>query len=208
MIIKIVKVSEPETVPTGKGRSYKKLEVLYVNDKGDRVTKNLVSFKNPSVFSIMSNAKEGEQYDVKNVKNEQTGYFDWAAAQNMSGATVAVSKTEDVKPVETVAEKAPGKVTGSNWETAAERAFRQVLIVRQSQVANAIEYVKAQGAPFGIDDVTDVAAKLETWVFRNENPYQEKPVAAEVVATVANPRGRPKKVAEPTDAIPAETEVV
>lgn len=210
MQITIVKVGLVETIPTDKGRSYNKVEVLYRNERGEVQTKNLISFKNPGVFKEIQSAKEGDVFDVKSTKNDK-GYFDWVSVSKSNGNTdngtevqaVAVQESA-AKPTTVYGEKTTGKVTGSNYETPAERAARQVWIVRQSSISNATNILTANagisGQPYTVGDVTAVAAALEQWVFRSDNPFNAQvaqkaadPVA--VVVTPPKPRGRPKATA-------------
>ena len=70
-----------------------------------------------------------------------------------------------------VAESKPlvGKVTGSNYETAVERATRQRLIVRQSSLSNAIEFysvMKEKGTP---TDVMALADVFTAFVFESKD---------------------------------------
>lgn len=120
------------------------------NGKVDQ--KPIMSFTD--AFKPLAEAKQGDLFNVKPVQNAK-GYWDWtdvtpAGKASPSSATTAASNTR------------------GTWETPEERAKRQVYIVRQSSVANAIEYLKGT-MPKGLDatpeDVVEVARKFEAYVF-------------------------------------------
>jgi hypothetical protein len=74
------------------------------------------------------------------------------------------------KNVVPVAEGAPmvagtaGTGKAGNWETSEERARRQILIVRQSCLAQAVN-VKGVGEQ-NAENITELAAQFEEWVNR------------------------------------------
>ena len=58
-----------------------------------------------------------------------------------------------------------GKVIGSNYETAEERARRQVYIIRQSSLGTAVELL---GSGASVADVINTAKQFEAYVFSKE----------------------------------------
>jgi len=152
----IVNVIATSTEDKGK---YKMMEVVYKNAEGKASTKKLMSFTFPDVFKFFTSVKAGDAVNVTTVKNDK-GFWDWTAASNSSEE-------------ESVSKPAAGNATPrSTYETADERAARQVLIVRQSTLSNALEYYKLSGkkAP-SIQEIMEVASVFENHVFgRKDKP--------------------------------------
>lgn len=156
-----VKIQEVnvDTVQKGKSR-YQIAVVNYIYGDQARQQK-LFSFANPQAFTAIQKVKPGDFVEVTTVKND-AGYNDWA-------------KVELVNPdnPETGKDTAPAakstKVLGSNYETPEERAKRQLMIVRQSSISNAIEYlhnVHREGEPsYNVNDVLNVAQEFVDFVY-------------------------------------------
>jgi hypothetical protein len=147
-----------EHIKKGK-QGYTKATVVYTNEKGENRTKSLMSFANPAVFDAVKDAVQGDKYDVKAVKEGE--YWNWAAAVKLSAEAAAGA----AKAV------GGGKVTGSNYETPDERKIKQLYIIKQSSIANAIEYCKSLNneEPMAVDYVLDIAQKFVDFVYGNEN---------------------------------------
>jgi len=183
--IQIIKVS-PE-VDKGKWKTF---EVAFKKD-GKVEGKPFFSFKYPDVYKILLGATEGETYTV--TSNKEPGkdgkdYWQWTGI--VSGGDVG--QAEAVGPVstgtqgsgagasegngsvgvqsnsKTTPNSSVGRVTGSNYETAAERAIRQRLIVRQSSITAALDLMKhnAPKAVLDLDAVLAIASRFEDHVFR------------------------------------------
>jgi hypothetical protein len=138
------------------GNKYQIAEVIYKNDRGDTQTKKLMSFANPATYATLKDAKNGDVFTITQVKNDK-GFWDWtsatagAAAEANAGATGA---TKSFTP------------TKSSYETTEERARRQILIVKQSCLAQAINFDKTN-----LDNTLEIADKLVSWVL--EEPVVE-----------------------------------
>jgi len=154
-----------KTIPTAKG-SYQTAEVAYKNNsfQGKVEGKKVMSFgATKEAFTTLSTAQPGSSFEVSVVKNA-AGYNDWikltpagavAGAEQTSAATSGFA----TKPTANAAPK-------SNYETAEERAQRQVLIVRQSSVSSAVAMLTAGvKTPPSVEAVLDVAKQLEDYVF-------------------------------------------
>lgn len=152
MLIQINSIAFDE-VKNAKG-GYKTAVVQYLKD-GKNEEKKIMSFANPGVFAALQGmANFPVQVDVKNVKNAK-GYWEWSAI----GAPGAA-------PVGAAAPEAPRKV--SNFESSEERAARQVMIVRQSSLSNAIALMTLQGdKKVGEEQVIALAKKFESYVLGN-----------------------------------------
>src|SRR3990167_9073937 len=129
MQIVIVAAPNITTEAGGKGRPYKKMEVLYRNDDGKVMTKTLVSFKNPDVFKVLAEGKPNDVFEIESFKNEETGYWDWKSAHQ-----TGVSGNGEDKAVNTTGktEKAPVRVQVTELD-------RNRYIVRQSSLERAVE---------------------------------------------------------------------
>lgn len=170
MIIEIV-ANPINTVPTAKG-SYQVIELAYKNKSfQDKLEgKKVMSFTNKDVFKALSEAKFGDVFTVSRVKNDK-GFWDWTG--------VSTGKLGMDVPARVPAGSSPAPVGNaspkSTYETAEERAARQILIVRQSSINAAVEF----GAYTKLKDTKEiiaVAKEFEAFVF-GQNAAVEKPVA-------------------------------
>ena len=147
-----------EWVTKGKTK-YGKPSVAYTHN-GEQRSQNIMSFANPSVFKEVQELV-GQTVEVTLTKNAQ-GYNEWSAiTPEGAGAPTAV-------PTSTAT-----RVTGSNYETAEERAKKQVYIIKQSSISNAIEIAKTDGIGVSVSGVLDIAQQLTDWVLSNESKGTE-----------------------------------
>lgn len=158
MQIKVVAV-ELSTVPTAKG-SYQTAEVTYKNVSFDNKveTKKLMSFTFKNVFDTLKTAQAGDTFTISRAKNDK-GYWDWTdiAAGNAAPATAGDKEVTKSTPV-----------TKSSFETAEERAKKQIYIVRQSSISAAIETLKTDKKNPTVEEVIAVAKQYEAYVFATE----------------------------------------
>lgn len=107
------------------------------------------------VIEVLKNAKEGEDYEVTLKKSDDDKYWNWVGAEvSKPSAAVAVAKsTYQAK---------------STYETPAERAKKNVYIVRQSSLERAMEFLNAKGNKHTDADVCKIAEKFVTFVFQTE----------------------------------------
>ena len=184
------------TTSPGQGRPWKKMEVLYRNE-GKVQTKILVSFKNPTVFKVFAEAKQGDVFEVESVKGEPNAegkqFWEWKSAHLVGG--------QDVKQEGPVVDAAgtPAKPVTKMVVTEADR---NRYIVRQSSLERAIETLTGE-QPVTYNAVVALAAQYEAWVFR---PVGAAPVAANInvgssvtvsqdgTVLPARKLGRPRKV--------------
>lgn len=141
---------ESQFKKTAKG-GYSQMEISYVDERGGNKTWKIMSFGNPKVFDTFKSAKEGEVYEITTRKNDKD-FTEWAAAERVDGtAKPAAAKSTPVV---------------SQYETRDERNARQRLIVRQSCLAQAIEYVKyREGDKSSASEVRELADEFVAWVF-------------------------------------------
>jgi uncharacterized protein YkuJ len=136
----IVQEVTVETVQKGRN-SWKVANVTY-SDNGKNFNKKIVSFKNPSVFDAVQNAKQGDAFEVKVVKDGE--YYNWSELK-------PAGVLERSAPTTRTAQAGVTKVPVSNYETPDERKARQLLIVKQSSVSSALELHKANNPKGGLD---------------------------------------------------------
>jgi len=133
---------------------YKMAEVAYKGQDGKVTSKKLMSFNYPEVFKTFADAKQGNVFSVEMVKNDK-GYWDWISA--------VVGGQQSSKPAPSSTGNASPK---STYETAEERANRQVLIVRQSSLSNAVEFLGLNTKKIpSAQEVVEVASFFESYVF-------------------------------------------
>ena len=103
--------------------------------------------------------QKGQTIEVDVTKNDK-GYNEWARVQ-----VVENDAPEKAAPTASP----PGRVIGSNYETPEERKQRQLLIVRQSSIANALEYMKdtRKEGDYGVMDVLSIAQEFVDFVYGN-----------------------------------------
>lgn len=141
-------------------RKYKKAEVTYTW-QGNNRRQTVMSFSNPDVFKTLEGLKCPANVEVDLTKvagKDGNEYTNWAKiTQVVGGDSVAPS----------AASKPAGKVVGSNYETSEERAKRQLMIVRQSSIANALTYHEKDDVRPNIEDVLETAQQFVDFVYGN-----------------------------------------
>lgn len=160
MQISVINVTN-QTVPTSKG-SYQALEVTYKEvASGKTGTRKIMSFvkESKNAFDNLADAKFGDVFDVKMVKDAQDKYWVWTDAQKGTANAGTESVAKGTSPAATTVGK-------GNWETAEERAARQVYIIRQSSLstAAAVLGVGTKSTPEA-NAVIEMAKQFEDYVF-------------------------------------------
>jgi hypothetical protein len=153
-----------EKVSKGKA-NWEKAVVTYEGDQGEK-KQNLVSFKNPAVFAKLRELSEGDVIDVKLQKDGD--FWQWAEITKL-GANSA----SNARPLPT-----GGKAPTSNYETKEERAARQILIVRQNALTNAVTRAGVGADP---QDIVNTAEFFASWVqakdiFKEDNDLGDVPL--------------------------------
>lgn len=167
MLIKIVSI-DAELKTAKNGKTYKALTVVYKNREGKIETKTINPFgPGQNTVSILSEATTGQYYEVQTVKND-AGYWDWVDPRVTDGQ--AASSPAAPSPASRASSGGENR-----FETSEERAKKQVYIVRQSSLSNAVETL-AVGSKTALDPkkVIEVARLYEAYVFDTaiEEPAQ------------------------------------
>ena len=163
MQVNVVDVSSLNTHSAKNGRQYQSIEIMYKNDAGQAQNKKLMSFANPAVFKAAQTWQKGDVVHVSTEK-DANGYWQWTAVG--TDATDVTDKRDDgTTQGSAQADAKPStRVTGSNYETKDERAARQVMIVRQSSLANAVSTLAIEGSKASANEVINLAKQYEGYV--------------------------------------------
>lgn len=156
-----VQIKNVDVQWAGEGRKkYGKATVDYTYN-GETRRQSVMSFSNPDVFKKVQELV-GQTVEVEVGKNDK-GYSEWRSINvgNVTSPSAAAGSTGSGTAT---------RVTGSNYETKEERAARQVLIVKQSSLSNAVETlsVGAKAAPKR-EEVIELAQFYADWVYSKEN---------------------------------------
>lgn len=169
-IISVKAVTKPGSKPN---TTYQVLDVAYRNQTFQNKVegRNIMSFgATAGTFKTLSTAAGGDVFDIEIVKNEK-GYNDWVSAKKSNS---------DGNPAQPVAGRAAVSTTNaspkSTYETPEERAKKQIYIVRQSSISNAIDLLTtgAKGPPKQ-EDVVELAKFFEAYVFGDAAASVEPP---------------------------------
>jgi len=161
MQVNVVDVSSLNTHSAKNGRQYQSIEIMYKNDQGQAQSKKLMSFANPAVFKAAQAWQKGDVIHVSTEK-DTNGYWQWTAIGSAEGVTDTRNDTD--APAQAQVSSTKTRVTGSNYETKDERAARQVMIVRQSSLANAVSTLALSGSQASANDVISLAKLYEGYV--------------------------------------------
>lgn len=149
-----------------KGRnSYEKGVATYTFN-GVNKNQTIMSFANPAVFAALKNAAQGSVFLVETTKND-AGYDTWSkvtpeGADTPQKATLFGGVHELTgKPVNTT-NNTPVRTT---YETPEERKQKQLYIIRQSSISNAIETLSVGAKSVDSDKVLELAQKYVDFVY-------------------------------------------
>lgn len=145
-----------EYVATAKG-GYNKLEVTYKKD-GKVTARKIMDFTNKAVYNAFKDANNGDVFDVTEKKNDKD-YWEFATATKSTGSPSADAS------VASTSSRSTNVAPKSNYETSEERAARQVMIVRQSSLSNAVALLTLNGdKKTSPEQVISVARQFESYV--------------------------------------------
>jgi hypothetical protein len=145
----------------GQKAPYGKATVYYTYN-GEPRKQTIVSIFNPGIFKQVNELEQGTEIEVEVIKNED-GFNQWKTLTVLGARDSAAKAT----PTGT-ATAGVTKVTGSNYETRDERAARQVLIVKQSSLAQAIAYFGTDARAQSVESILEVAQTFADWVFAQD----------------------------------------
>lgn len=148
MQIKIISL-DAELKTAKNGKTYKALTVVYKSDSGKIENKTLLPFGgNERSAKLLSEAEIGSVWNVVAEKNP-AGYWDWTSVSPSNGSINTSAPS--------AAPAARREETSNRFETAEERAKKQVYIVRQSSISAAVATLTA-----GVKSPPDPKLVIET----------------------------------------------
>lgn len=167
MKIQVVMVG-PVISKQGPKAAYSVFELIY--KYGDKTgNKNIMEFQK-AAFAALKDAQQGDWFDVTTEKSADGKYTNWTAVSpTTADATSSGPATSPSSGGKSTA--ASGNTRGWNGETPEERAARQVMIVRQSSLATAVNLysLKKDGGDFSEQDIIKTARVFEDYVFGKSN---------------------------------------
>ena len=150
-------------------KTWEMYTIKHKDSQGKNGEKKLLSFNmDDELKNFLDEVELPKMVEITTVKNDR-GFWDWTG----------------IKPITEFTEKAKswagagGGGKKGDWETAEERARKQILIVRQSSLSSAIEAAKIglgdvvtmdakAGKIVDIDGLLDVAEKFAQFVFKGD----------------------------------------
>lgn len=160
------------SIPKKDGGNYEGWRLTYRDDTGkiSEIAKPIGGLRyQPALRTALQGLANGDRFAADMEKNDR-GYLEVVSVRK--GDEMPVQTTPAPVRVGSAVEGKFKSDKSSNWETTEERARRQVLIVRQSSIAQAVELVGQKNAK--LDQLFELASKIEDWVMR-EAPVAEAP---------------------------------
>jgi hypothetical protein len=146
------------------GKPYYFYEVAFKKD-GKVEGKKLLEFSAPIVCRTLAEAPMGSKFSI--TAEKEGDFWQWKAigpaSGNTSGSSVGVASSVVSS---TTSSETMGTKKG-DWETRDERNTRQLHIIRQSSLANAINTLKTEKNVPTVTDVLAVAQQYVDWVVGN-----------------------------------------
>ena len=141
---------------TKTNKPYEFVDLMYKNKSfQDKVEgKKVMPFGNKEVFEVLKNSEKDDVFFIGRTKNAD-GFWDWdkiSAESNTSRQVEEVGHPISKSPISKPAS------TGGNWETAEDRAKKQVYIIRQSSLTNAVNTLVGNVNP------EDVKVTAQTYI--------------------------------------------
>ena len=131
MRIKVLSVGEETSKKSTKG-FYKVFNLSYLTDGKSR-SKDIPNF-DKATYETLKNSHEGDEFDITLVKNGD--FTNWGGVEKAVASSSSSGSTSG--------ETGSASKRASTYESSEERAARQVYIIRQSSIANAITTLGAQ----------------------------------------------------------------
>jgi hypothetical protein len=185
MKIQINAVSGITSKP-GKFKPYLQYDIEFIDmDSGRPRKKHMVDFNGPKAFEALKEAQVGQCFEIEEKPGKDPQYTDWVDATPITVET----PVEAPKGMAAAQAAAHGERTTttfkSTYETPEERARKQVYIVRQSNIKDAIALLSLQdiGRNATTGDVLEVAKQFEAYVF-GTGQYPAAGGPTDVVPTV------------------------
>lgn len=150
---------------TKTNKPYEFVDLMYKNKSfQDKVEgKKVMPFGNKEVFDVLKNSEKGDVFFIGRTKNAD-GFWDW---DKISAESNSHKQVEEVGHPISKSPVGKSVSSGSNWETAEDRAKKQVYIIRQSSLTNAVNTLVGNVNP---DDVKVTAQTYINFVLGIDDP--------------------------------------
>jgi hypothetical protein len=168
MRIQVTAVSGVTSKP-GKFKPYQVYDLEFIDQSDGRAKKRqMIDFNSGAAFQKLLDAGIGSTWEVSTKPAKDPKYTDWV------DATPAEAEAQDEAP------KAAGKTSApafkSTYETPEERARKQVYIVRQSSITNAVATLALNPTHAASKEaVVEMAKFYEAYVFGSQVVEPEVP---------------------------------
>ena len=151
---------------TKTGKDYKFLDLTYKNlsFQGKVESKKIMPFGSKEVMATLETAQKGDVFTLMREKDKD-GYWQWISivqgdvqletAPASSGSAAPAARTTSTASVS----------PKSTYETAEERAKKQVYIIRQSSISAAVALLKNDKKVASVEEVVHTAKLFEAYVF-------------------------------------------
>lgn len=150
---------------TKTNKPYEFVDLMYKNKSfQDKVEgKKVMPFGNKEVFDVLKNSEKGDVFFIGRTKNTD-GFWDW---DKISAESNSYKQVEEVGHPISKSPVSKAVSSSSNWETAEDRAKKQVYIIRQSSLTNAVNTLVGNVNP---DDVKVTAQTYINFVLGIDDP--------------------------------------
>ena len=157
MFVNIIDVSQEVSKTTKGGKPYNEIEVTFKNAENKVSNKKLnnLGFDKgvKKVYDTLKEAKKGDTFEVTSVK--EGDYWNWKDIVPTSAQAAPTTASGATKS---------GATGSSNYESKEERQARQVLIVKQSSLSNAVASLKTDKGVVDPNKAIQVAQQYTDWV--------------------------------------------
>lgn len=145
--IKVIDVEVGNAI-TKSNKPYEFLELTFKNlsFEGKAETKKIMPFGSKEVFNTLKNAQKGTVYTVLREKSPD-GFWNWIGI--VEGEETIETSQKDNKPQSTA------QVVKSSFESPDERAKKQLYIIRQSSLTNAVNTAVASLDPVAVITIAE-----------------------------------------------------
>lgn len=155
----VISVNLSQSIKKAAGGTYEGWELVYRTDDNQvkTVAKPVQGLKfNPGLAEGLRNLKPGDPFVMVMEKNGQY----WEVKEVSKGSPKAPEPSGHVA----APSGTPATGRASTYETAEERAKKQVFIIRQSSLSNAVSYFSLGKKAVTVEEVLDVAQAFEDFV--------------------------------------------
>jgi hypothetical protein len=157
------------TSKPGKFKPYKVYDLEFLDQESGREKKRqMIEFNSGAAFQKLADSEIGSTWEVSTRPAKDPQYTDWV------DATPVAAEEQDEAPKAAGKAKAKATTTAapfkSTYETPEERARKQVYIVRQSSITNAIAFAGLTMPTVPLEQILATAKAFEAYVFGTADP--------------------------------------